>query len=79
MIYLSFYINDKDSEWAHDTFGEKFNNIPIAGFYLNLFSYTRNEIITSCSDNDSVESVHMCTYLIMNDGWEIKDDYPIKI
>ncbi len=76
-----FYIHDKDSAYIPVNEREDFNNLPIFGFYYTLPGYrmSRNSIIESCIDNDSVESVHFCTYLIMNDGWEIKDDYPIKI
>ena len=37
---------------------------------------TREELITSCADGQSPVG---CTKLIADDGWEIKDDYPIRL
>ena len=40
---------------------------------------TREEMIKDCrGDTSGWPAGKMCTLLIMNDGWEIKDDYPWK-
>ena len=37
---------------------------------------TRTDLLESCSNRASALSNLKCTALIMQDGWEIKDDYP---
>ncbi len=41
---------------------------------LELGSYTREEAIQQCKTNRM-----LCSYLLQLDGWEFKDDYPLRL
>ena len=43
--------------------------------YNNKTNYTREELLKDCKSGSSGR----CLDLIMNDGWEIKNDYPRKL
>ena len=61
--------------------GEITKKIPLLSGYVSGTSETttRDEMIKDCrGDNSGWGAGKMCTLLIMNDGWEIKDDYPWK-
>ncbi len=45
-----------------------------AEIYIRQNLYARDNLIEKCKTDYS-----FCTYLIQSDGWEIKDDYPLKI
>lgn len=46
-------------------------------FMPDITTYNRSELIDKCEHYE--QRGYFCTALIMNDGWEISDDYPIKI
>ncbi len=55
--------------------------LPLLSGYVYATSErtTREEMIKNCrGDTVGWSAGSMCTLLIMNDGWEIKDDYPWK-
>ncbi len=60
------------------------NNINAVGAFpcndidLNSIS-SREEIKNICKNNEGYSRDQCCTKLIQLDGWEIKDDYPLKI
>ena len=45
-------------------------------FKVCNYQHTRDELISSCSSQTDAIS---CTCLLMNDGWEFKNDYPLKL
>ena len=69
-IYSKKYSDEKNiSPYSFDAGG-----LDDIECYITNNSCSRDELIEECKS-----SGHKCTKLIMNDGWEIKDDYPHKL
>ncbi len=68
---FSFYLNLKENPkqllGGYLVYKEAINN-------NKTTNYTREELLKECKSNTGY-----CLDLIMNDGWEIKDDYPIRL
>lgn len=47
------------------------------GKFMPDENYSRNELIEKCKTYE--DRGYSCTKLIMYDGWEVKEDYPVKI
>ncbi len=40
---------------------------------------SRKQVINYCKDTKYSTSAYFCAHLIISDGWEIKDDYPVRL
>ena len=92
-LYLIVDLNGpkKPNRVGHDVFyfalnvpfreGRTTKKVPLLSGYVYGASEktTRDAMIKNCrGDTSGWSAGSMCTLLIMNDGWEIKDDYPWK-
>ena len=77
---ISFFV-DVNGLQKPNNFGEDFFTFRLdtrkGKFGYQSTDLTRSQIRQKCIDTD--ERGYYCGYLIMMDGWEIKDDYPFKI
>ncbi len=71
------YSSDGEGEEKQFAEAPHFNTLgnTLTNYAPDIFPmYTRTYVKNSCASTGS-----LCTYLVQLDGWEFKDDYPLKL